>query len=110
MNANGIVLKNENESSSLRQNGSKISVLSSKVYGFNPGETMDIKTGIEVDIPKGKAIVICPAKPLTVIGNPIFTGKMLTIRLHNSQIGKYGAHIISRGDKICDLIVMEQIF
>ena len=32
MNANGIVLKNENESSSLRQNGSKISVLSSKVY------------------------------------------------------------------------------
>lgn len=94
-------------SSKIKQCGPKeFKIISKDVYGFNPGQNVDIKTNIMINIPKGKAVVITPARPLLLIGSPFFNGGKLTMRLHNSQTGKYGTYIVGRNEELCKLTVV----
>ena len=85
---------------------SEIDVISSETYGFNPGENIDIKTNLKINIPSGKKLVVTPMKPLLLIGSPFFEGGKLTLRMHNSLTGKSGVYIVSPGELICRLTVV----
>ena len=86
----------------------EIDVLSYEVYGFNPGQNLDIKTNLALAIPDDKMCIIMPTKPLLLLHTPIFEGGKLTFRVHNSSVGKYGTHIVSPGETICRLRVVSK--
>jgi hypothetical protein len=87
---------------------SEIDVIATETYGFNPGQNIDIKTNLKIDIPSGKELVVTTMRPLMLIGSPFFNGGKLTLRMHNSMTGKSGAYIISPGELICRLTVVSK--
>ena len=103
-----IIKKNIESSIVCERNDSEIDILASCTYGFNPGQNIDVKTNLKIDLPEKKIMVIETEKPLLLMGSPFFKGGKLTIRLHNSLVGKYGAHIISPGERICRLTLMSK--
>lgn len=91
-----------------KHNTNEIDIVSKETYGFNPGQNIDIQTNLKISVPDDKMVIVTTEKPLLLIGSPIFEGGKLTLRLHNSRIGKYGAHILSPGDNVCRLIVAKK--
>lgn len=88
-----------------KRNAREIDIVSTETYGFNPGQNMDIHTNLKINVPDDKIVILTTDKPLLLIGSPIFEGGKLTLRLHNSRIGKYGAHILSPGENVCRLTI-----
>lgn len=87
---------------------SEIDIIATETYGFNPGQNIDIKTNLKINVPNSKKMVITTSKPLLLMGSPFFNGGKLTLRIHNSLTGKNGAYIISPGELICRLTVVSK--
>lgn len=108
---NDVLIKSaesENTSKVHRHSKSEIDIIATETYGFNPGQNIDIKTNLKIDIPNGKKLVVTTMKPLLLIGSPFFSGGKLTLRMHNSLIGKNGVYIVSPGELICRLTVVSK--
>lgn len=108
---NDVLIKSASEENTSRihkHSKSEIDIIATETYGFNPGQNIDIKTNLKIEIPKDKRLVVTTIKPLLLIGSPFFQGGKLTLRMHNSLIGKNGAHIISPGELICRLTVVSK--
>lgn len=108
---NDVLIKaaNANNTSRVHKHSkSEIDVIATETYGFNPGQNIDIKTNLKIEIPTGKQLVVTAMKPLLLIGSPFFQGGKLTLRMHNSLVGKNGVHIVSPGELICRLTLVSK--
>lgn len=109
---NDVIIKSkesdENTSRVHRHSKSEIDVIATETYGFNPGQNIDIKTNLTIDVPDDKELVVSTMKPLLLIGSPFFKGGRLTLRMHNSMIGRNGVYIVSPGELICRLTLVSK--
>ena len=98
----------ENPSYIQQVDDNTIEIFANETYGFNSGQNIDIKTGLNFKFPKNTHCIIKPEKPLLMMGQPFYDGGALTLRFHNSYVGKNGAYIISKGEPLCKLIAVKQ--
>lgn len=109
MTVDNVIVNPSNLSNFKKINKTEMSILSTETYGFNPGQNLDIKTHLDMTLPEGTEFVITPMRPLLLIGEPFYKGGKLTLRFHNSMIGKSGACIISKGDVVCKLTLVSKL-
>jgi hypothetical protein len=106
---NGISITSSNVISHVRKHSeSEIDIIATETYGFNPGQNIDIKTDLKIEMPKDKQLVVTTIKPLLLIGSPFFQNGKLTLKMHNSMVGKNGAYIVSPGELLCRLTVVSK--